>query len=165
MSGGKGGSSSTKVEIPPYAEAAIKKALGRADRLGQVGYMPYYGPDVAAFSPLQEQAFQGQYDAAAAMGLVAPGERPSGMPEAQEFAGGIRGYSSGDLFEQARNEFALRNPLQAEAFNKEFIAYGTEDTNPDFPKLPGDGARPPGMTDEQYQAYLNLMRYGMPFGR
>ena len=163
MSGGKGGSSTTKVEIPPWAEAAMKKNLAKAERIGEVGYMPYYGPDVAAFSPLQEQAFQGQYDAAAAMGLVAPGERPSGMPEAQEFAGGIRGYSSGDLFEQARNEFALRNPLQAEAFNKEFIAYGTEETNPDFPKLPGDGVRPPGMTDEQYQAYLNLMRYGIRF--
>ena len=112
--GGKGGSQSTKVEIPAWAEQAMRENLRKASAMGEIGYMPYYGPDVAAFTPMQEAGMQGAYDAAAAYGLAAPGgDALAGIPQAREFAGGIRGYSSGDLFEQARAEFEARNPRQA----------------------------------------------------
>lgn len=131
MSGGKGGSQSSKVEIPAWAESAMQENLQRAKQAAQIGYQPYYGPDVAAFTPMQEAGMQGAYDAAAAYGLAAPGGNAmAGMPQAQEFAGGIKGYSSGDLFEQARQEFEARNPQQAQQYNQLFTPYGTQETNP-----------------------------------
>jgi len=145
--GGKGGSQSTKVEIPAWAEKAMQENLRKASAMGEIGYMPYYGPDVAAFTPMQEAGMQGAYDAAAAYGLAAPGGSAlAGLPEAQEFAGGVRGYSSGDLFEQARAEFEARNPKQAAAYNRFFTPYGTEETNPNFGS-PGQDGRPPGYPD------------------
>lgn len=145
--GGKGGSQTTEVKIPAWAEQAMKENLRKASAMGEIGYMPYYGPDVAAFTPMQEAGMQGAYDAAAAYGLATPGgDALAGIPQAQEFAGGIRGYSSGDLFEQARAEFEARNPLQAEQYNKFFKPYGTEETNPNFP-VPGQDGRPPGYPD------------------
>jgi len=135
--GGKGGSQSTKVEIPAWAEAAMKENLKKASEMGGIGVMPHYGPDVAAFTPLQEAGMQGAYDAASAFGLAAPGGNAlAGIPEAQTFAGGVRGYSSGDLFEQARAEFEARNPQQAAAYNKFFVPYGGGNT--------GGGAVTPG---------------------
>jgi hypothetical protein len=120
--GGKGGSQSSKVEIPPWAEAAMQENLRKAEQFGEIGYMPYYGPSVAAFTPMQETAMQSAYDAGAAYGLAPRGGNAlAGIPQAQEFAGGIRGYSSGDLFDQAVAEFEARRPGQAEAYNRMFI--------------------------------------------
>lgn len=131
MSGGKGGSQSSKVKIPAWAEQAMQENLRKANEFGRIGYMPYYGPDVAAFTPMQEMGMQSAYDAAAAYGLAPQGGNAmAGVPQAQEFAGGIRGYSSGDLFEQARREFEMRNPQQAASYNQQFIPYGTQETNP-----------------------------------
>lgn len=129
--GGKGGSQTSQAEIPQWAEDAMRQNLNRAEQAGQVGYMPYYGPDVAAFTPMQEMGMQSSYDAAAAYGLAPQGGNAmAGMPQAQEFAGGVRGYSSGDLFEQARREFETRNPNQAASYNQMFTPYGNADTNP-----------------------------------
>jgi len=131
--GGKGGKQSTKVEIPAWAEQAMQENLNRAKDMAQIGYMPYYGPDVAAFTPMQEMGMQSSMDAAAAFGLAPQGmDAMAGMPQAQEFAGGVRGYSSGDLFEQARREFEMRNPQQAAQYDQLFVPYGTEETNPNM---------------------------------
>ena len=146
MGGGKGGSQSTTVEIPAWAESKMKENLNKASAMGEIGYMPYYGPEVAAFTPMQEAGMQGAYDAASAYGLAAPGgDAMAGVPQAQEFAGGIMGYGSGDLFEQARAEFAARNPAQAEAYNQFFEPYGTEETNPNYNSQ--QNGRPPGYPD------------------
>lgn len=137
--GGKGGSQTTKAEIPAWAETAMRENLARAKEMARIGYMPYYGPDVAAFTPLQEAGMQSSYDAAAAYGLVPQGGDPmAGIPRPQEFAGGVRGYSSGDLFEQARREFELRNPQQASQYNRNFVRYGTPEVNPNFNAGLGD---------------------------
>ena len=126
--GGKGGSQSTKAEIPPWAEAAMKQNLSRARDMAQIGYQGYHGPDVAAFSPMQELGMQSSYDAAAAYGLAPQGGNAmAGMPQAQEFEGGIRGYSSGDLYEQARAEFESRNPAQAQQYNQLFVPTGNQE--------------------------------------
>ena len=113
MSGGKGGSQTTKVEIPEFIEAAARENLARAQRTAQMGYLPYYGPEVAAFSPMQEQAMRATGGAAEAFGLAGPGFDPlAGVPRPDEFRGGLRGYGSGELFEQALGTLQQRSPQQ-----------------------------------------------------
>ena len=142
-SGGKGGG--TTVEIPKWAEDAMKENLTKAQGMSEIGYMPYYGPDVAAFTPMQEMGMQGAYDAAAAFGVGGAekgGDALAGLPEAKDFGGGLRGFSSGDLFEQARAEFEGRNPQQAAAFNKFFVQTGGGQAGAGFPSAYG-GEVPP----------------------
>jgi len=158
MSGGKGGSQSSKVKIPAWAEQAMQQNLQKANEFGQIGYMPYYGPDVAAFTPMQEMGMQSAYDAAAAYGLAPQGgDAMAGMPQAQEFAGGVRGYSSGDLFEQARREFEMRNPQQAAQYNKQFTPYGTPETNPTYNQPQGIPYTDPVTGETKY--------YNVPWGQ
>ena len=101
MSGGKGGETTSKTEIPKWAEDATKRNLRRAEQVQKIGPMTNYLPDVAAFTPGQEAAMQNNADAAAAFGFSAPVDAMAGMPQAQTFAGGIQGYSSAPLFEEA----------------------------------------------------------------
>ena len=122
MAGGKGGSTTTSVEIPEYIEEAAKRNLARADTISQIGYVPYYGPDVAAFTPTQEAAFQNVAGQAGAFGLTTPaGGAMAGMPAPQEFAGGIQGYSSAPMYEQALGELATRRPAQFNLIESLFI--------------------------------------------
>jgi hypothetical protein len=130
MSGGKGGTQTSSVEIPEYIERAAQRNLNRAEQIAQMGYVPYYGPDVAAFTPMQEAAMQNVAGAAGAFGLATPtGAGITGMPTATEYAGGIRGYSSAPMFEQAQAELARRRPAQKSYLDSFFIdpvtgAYG-----------------------------------------
>ena len=124
MSGGKGGSQTTSTEIPAWAqEYAQRELLNRAAQAAAVGFMPYYGPDVAAMTPAQEAAMASNIGAAEAYGLIEPGSLSptSGMPAAQTFAGGVRGYSSGGLCDQARAMLAARQPGQMAAYNAMFV--------------------------------------------
>ena len=122
MAGGKGGSTTTSVEVPKYIEEAAKRNLTRADLISKLGYVPQYGPDVAAFTPLQEAAFGNVAGQAGAFGLQTPaGGAMAGMPAAQEFAGGVRGYSSAPLFEQSVAELAARRPAQKSYIDSFFI--------------------------------------------
>jgi len=122
MAGGKGGSTTTSVQVPEYIEEAAKRNLSRADVISQIGYVPYYGPDVAAFTPTQEAAFQNVAGQAGAFGLTTPaGGAMAGMPTPQEFAGGVRGYSSAPLYEQSLGEFARRRPAQFNLIESLFI--------------------------------------------
>jgi hypothetical protein len=127
MAGGKGGSSTTSVEVPQYIEDAAKFNLRQAGALGQpgiaqIGYVPYYGADVAAFTPTQEAAFQNVAGQAGAFGLTTPaGGAMAGMPTPQEFAGGVRGYSSAPMYEQSLGEFARRRPAQFNLIESLFI--------------------------------------------
>jgi len=122
MSGGKGGSTTSSVQIPSWLEDAAKTNLSKADYAGQIGYTPYYGPDVAAQTQSQLLGNQATYDAAAAFGLVPQGGNANaGMPTPTTYAGGVTGYSSGDLYDQAVAELASRRPGQASALNSMFI--------------------------------------------
>jgi len=122
MAGGKGGSSTTTVEVPEYIEEAAKRNLTRADVISQIGYVPYYGADVAAFTPLQEAAFQNVAGQAGAFGLATPaGGVTAGMPTPQEFAGGVRGYSSAPMYEEALGELRSRRPAQVGLIESLFI--------------------------------------------
>lgn len=120
--GGKGGSSTTSVEVPEWMESAAKSNLARAEDVSKIGYVPYYGPDVAAMTPMQEAAAQNVASAASAFGMQTPtGAGVTGMPPAQEFAGGIRGYSSAPMFEETLQTFGEQRPAQKAAIDDMFI--------------------------------------------
>jgi len=121
MSGGgrdKGGSQSTSVTIPAWVQQAAQGNLARADEISRIGYAPYYGPDVAAFQPGQNAAFQNTANANQAFGLQ--GATPN-MPPPQEFAPGVQGYSSAPILEAAMNELQIRRPGQYDAITGMFI--------------------------------------------
>jgi hypothetical protein len=120
--GGKGGGQTQKVEIPKWIEEPATRNLARAEAAQQIGYQPYYGPDVAAFNPTQLAAMQSNIGAAEAFGLLQPGMTAAqGMPAPQTFAGGQMGYSSAPLYEQAVAEMQARDPAQAAAYNRLFV--------------------------------------------
>jgi hypothetical protein len=119
MSGGKGGSTTSEVKIPDYIEGASKSNLALADKLSNIGYVPYYGPDVAAFSPMQQAAFQGTQNAASAFGMDAGAGQY--MPQATQFASGVQGYSSAPLFEQAQQNLAMYRPSQSQYMDSFFM--------------------------------------------
>jgi hypothetical protein len=119
MSGGKGGSKTTRTEIPAYIEDAAKSNLGLADKISNIGYTPYYGPDVAAFTPMQDASFQNTQDAASAFGMNAGAGQY--MPEATEFAGGGMGYSSAPMFEQSVENLAQFRPAQSQYMDTFFM--------------------------------------------
>lgn len=124
MSGGKGGSQTTQVQVPQYIEDAAKASLAKADLLAQIGYTPYYGPDVAAFTPMQQAAFQSTSDAASAFGMGTPMSQQDvmgGMPAPTTYAGGVQGYSSAPMFEQSVDQLRQRRPGQYDALTAPFI--------------------------------------------
>lgn len=148
MSGGKGGSQTSKVEIPQWIEQPTIRNIARAEQVAQMGYQPYYGPEVAAFTPMQQQAMQSQYDAAAAFGMAPMGGNAmAGTPTPTEYTGGLLGYGSGDLFEQSINEFQKRQPDQAEIYSSQFVGpdVGNQDFYPPGNQPPYSGL-PPGYT-------------------
>lgn len=124
--GGKGGSQTSKTEIPQWVEDASRANLARADEIAQIGYTPYYGPDVAAFSPMQQAAFQNTGQAASAFGMAGGGMTGmEGMPQAQDFGGGLLGYSSQPIYQNSLDTFAQQRPDQYQAMNNLFMDPGT----------------------------------------
>lgn len=122
MSGGKGGRETTEVKIPEWLEAAAKENLARGQGVANIGYTPYYGPDVAAMTPMQMASMQGTSSAAGAFGLPGGGMTGmEGMPTPQTFAGGVQGYSSGGLYDQALAELQTRRPGQYNAITGMFV--------------------------------------------
>ena len=121
MSGGKGGSQTSQVEIPQWIQQPSIRNMERAEDLQQVGYMPYMGPDVAGFTQPQQQAMQSNIDAAAAFGLVDPNlDAMASMPQAQDF-GGVQGYSSYPMFDMAVKDLERSRPNQVNAYNDLFV--------------------------------------------
>jgi hypothetical protein len=108
--------------------------MQRAEDLQKVGYMPYMGPDVAAFTQPQQQAMQSNIDAASAFGLVDPGMNAmDGMPDAQDF-NGVSAYSSSPMYEMAVADMKAANPGQAQAYDNLFVDPNAE--KPDVPEFP-----------------------------
>ena len=122
MSGGKGGSQTTQAQIPDWAKEPTVRNLQRAEDLQKVGYMPYYGADVAGFSPMEQQAMQNTVGQAQAFGLAPQGMNAmAGMPQTQSFDMGngqtVQGYSSAPLYDQAVAELQTRQPEFAQRYN------------------------------------------------
>lgn len=120
MSGGKGGSTTSAQQIPQYIEDASKRNIARAEQAQQLGYQPYYGLDVAAFNPTQQLAAQQNINTAQAFGMAPQGMQAfQGMPQAQE-QGGMFGYSSAPMFEQAVAAAQQADPTQAQIYGSLF---------------------------------------------
>ena len=157
MSGGKGGSNTSSVQIPSWLEGPAKENLAKAKMASEVGYMPYYGPDVAAQNANQLLGNQATYDAAAALGLAPQGGNANaGVPTAQQFAGGITGYSSGNLYDQAIAELAERRPGQYALNQSMFVDPQTGVTPVTFgggtPEINQDSVYVPGGYGGNYEA-------------
>lgn len=131
MSGGKGGSQTTQVEIPSWIQQPSIRNMARAEALQKVGYQPYMGPDVAGFTQPQQQAMQSNLNAAAAFGLVDPGmDAMAGMPQATPLTydadglpsrTGLQGYSSYPMYQKAVDDYEAANPGQARQYNNLFV--------------------------------------------
>lgn len=125
MSGGKGGTTTQAQSIPQYVQDASKENLAQAKIAGQIGYMPYYGPEVAGLSPQQEMAMQNTFNAQQAFGMVPQGAQFStGLPQPTQYAGGVSGYGSGSLFDQALAELKARQPEIAAQYDKFYSGRG-----------------------------------------
>ena len=125
MSGGKGGSTTSSITIPEYIEAAAQRNLNKAERISQIGYTPYYGPDVAAFTPMQQAGFQNTADLAGAFGMaggdMSQQDIMGGMGPATTYAGGVQGYSSAPIYEQSLQTLGEKRPGQKAYIDSFFI--------------------------------------------
>lgn len=120
--GGKGGSSTSTVEVPEWIEEPAKANLARAEDISKIGYVPYYGPDVAALTPMQQASMQNTAQSASAFGMATPtGSNITGVPAPQTFAGGVQGYSSAPLFEQSLDTLEQERPGQKRAIDDLFV--------------------------------------------
>lgn len=152
MSGGKGGSQSTKVEIPKWMEDAAKKNLARGEAVSRIPFAPKFGPDVAAFNEADRAARSNVNAMAEAFGMAGAGE--FSMPEEVD-VGGVRGYSSAPLYEQALEELKTRQPGTYQAIMSQFIdPMGSGDIGT------GNFA---DMTPEQRAEYIRRMYSGGRF--
>ena len=110
--GGKGGSETTETTIPDWIKQPAIRNLQRAEDVQRIEYMPYYGADVAAFTPTQNAAFNANIGAGEAFGLLAPGHgltATSGMPTPTDWDG-FTGYSSQPMYESALAELKAKQP-------------------------------------------------------
>lgn len=119
--GGKGGSTTSQVQIPAWLQNAAQQNLARADQVAQLRFSPYFGPDVAAMTPMQTAAMQGTNQAALSFGLPGVADPMAGMPQAQTFAGGLQGYSSAPLYQQSVDALRAAMPGQVAAMDRMFI--------------------------------------------
>jgi len=156
MSGGKGGSQTSEVKVPQYIEDAGKANLARADELAKIGFTPYYGPDVAAFTPMQQAAFQGTSDMANAFGMASPtGQQDimGGMGAPTQYANGVSGYSSAPIYQQSVDQLRAARPAQYQALMAPFI----DPVTGQQPAAPyGDGGTGGGTTAETAEPVSTL---------
>ena len=130
MSGGKGGSQTTEVAVPDYVDAAARANLNRATDVGNVGNVVYRGPDVAAFSPMQQSAFQNTANMANAFGMAAPTDEAAimgGMGDPTQYANGVSGYSSAGIYDAALEALKASSPGQYDYINSLFVDQQTGD--------------------------------------
>lgn len=125
MSGGKGGSSTSSVQIPEYIETAAQNNLNMAQDVSQIGFVPQYGPSVAAFTPMTNASFDNTANAASAFGMTTPAAGSSaaygGMGPATDYGNGVMGYSAKPIYDNMMSEFAADRPGQYNYINSFFI--------------------------------------------
>lgn len=121
MAGGKGGSTTTKVEIPKWLEDAAQANIARGEYAAGIGFTPYMGMTVAAPSQLQQASMANTGQAAGAFGLAGGGMTGmEGMPVAQSY-GGVSGYSDYPIYQDALGRLQAAAPGQYEAIRGMFI--------------------------------------------
>lgn len=180
LAGGLGGGKKKETtRMPKWLEDQMQQGLDRAAYTSSLGFTPYFGPDVAGFTPMQEAAFKGTNQAAAAFGMPATSGAETvrgNMPRERDFGGGMTGYSSGDIYMQALKELERRQPGQYAALTRPFFnpvtgaaptAFGTPDALAGYNVRTGRTAAPAG-TQTQTQTQnagaqqgLHPMQLGM----
>lgn len=88
------GKETTTASQPAWYTAAAQAATEAAKKASEIGYVPYQGADVAAFTAQQKEAMQGVQNRFSSFNN--PGTPPPQvqfMPE-QDFGGGLKGFSS-----------------------------------------------------------------------
>tara|TARA_R110000868_G_scaffold38776_5_gene135427 strand:+ start:300 stop:1094 length:795 start_codon:yes stop_codon:yes gene_type:complete len=113
--GGKSGSETTETTLPDWLQQPVQRNLQRAEDLQRMPFMPYRGPEVAAFNPNQVAAFQNNNDAARAFGFNAPTDAMGGLIQPSKYADGSFGYDSNSLYDQALLDTQAYDPA---AYNK-----------------------------------------------
>ena len=159
-----GGSTSQETAIPEYITEAAKKNLQRAELVSNIGFKPYIGPDVAAFSPMQEAGFQSTENLANAFGIgsgMSQQDIMGGMGEPTQYANGVRGYSSYPLYEEALEEFAKQRAAQKQYIDSLFIDpfTGAMSSN-EYSPLNQSTLSPQAVSEEQKVADFVQMRRG-----
>ena len=96
MSGGKGGSQSSQVQIPAYMEDALKQQIARAQAVQSMPYAPIMGPTMAGFTSGQKAGMESQAALAQRMGIIPQSYDVTAgyMPSATDVGGGLSAYSS-----------------------------------------------------------------------
>jgi hypothetical protein len=137
--GGKGGSQSqtSEVRMPKEIEAAAKDNLKIADEVAKIGYVPYSGPTVAAFTPNQMAAMQNTQGAASAFNMGGAGAQAkksgvdpfTGMAMDPTLTGGVLGYSPKGIYDAAKGQIpeAQRKMIDSFFINPQT---GAAPTNP-----------------------------------
>jgi hypothetical protein len=122
MSGGKGGSTTQKTEIPEWLKEPSIRNLARAEETQKIGYMPWQGPDMAAFNPTQTEAMRQNIGASEAFGLSAPGSLTplQGLSAPTTYSGGVQGYSGMPLYDQALAELKTKQSSDVAKYNNLF---------------------------------------------
>ena len=109
------GSKSSTTEVPAYIEDASKQAIGMANARNELGYVPYMGPDVAAFNPMQMNAMQGANTMAQSMGLPTAG---LSLMAPTDYGNGVWGHSSAPVYEDSMARLQAANPELFDALQK-----------------------------------------------
>jgi len=115
-----GGSSSTtktvqENKIPAYLTEASKLAVEEAKKIKEMGYLPYFGPEIAALNPYEQARAQNVGGMAAAFGLSAPAVMDmSGVDTAT--SGGVTGYTTAPAYFSALERLKELRPDQYEYF-------------------------------------------------
>jgi len=145
-----GGSQSTEVKVPEYIERGGKELLAEAQKVMKIPYAPLYGPTVAAFNEADRASRSNVNAMAKAFGMAGAGD--FSMPEEID-VGGVRGYSSAPLYEQALEELKTRQPGTYQAIMNQFIDPMGQGGITDFQN----------MTPEQRAEYIRRMYSGGRF--
>jgi hypothetical protein len=161
----KGGESSVVAELPAYLEDPLIQALDEAEQIGNIGYVPYRGPSVAALDPMQQASIDNTASAASAFGMAQP-STTGGLPAPTTFADGSQGYSTAPLYDDAIRTFQATSPDQYKAISDLFVKQGLGAPTPDSqfyqpsmaptapqpPSSPLSGVNPQAATNTNYGA-------------
>lgn len=142
-----GGSQTTTQDIPDYLDKAAQDLIAQAVAASQIGYMANPNAGVAAFTPMQASAMSANNMGMNAYGLGGVADPMAGMPQAVDMGGGVMGYSSYPLYQQATTQFAAQNPGQQAAYDALFVdpnAAPKGGKSSSKPSSGGSSSAPPG---------------------
>ena len=169
--GGKGGSETTKTEVPDWIKQPAIRNLQRAEDVQRIEYMPYRGPEVAAFNATQNAAMDNNIATAKAFGLLDPNSTltaTTGMPTPTDF-NGFSGYSSMPIYDQALADTKAAQPEAVALYDSLFGSNAMAQLNASR----GTGGRGGSITSRpsparNYTSDINantMMASGSPNGR